>query len=93
MYIVKVCSGFEAPSIAPPFASIEQALSWIAGYAWKEFDGDADHADIFEFEGMNCRIALREARAGSGTLIRTVPRPPTPEECRRAARMTTPAGG
>lgn len=91
MYIVKVCSGFEAPSIAPPFTSIEQALRWIAGYAWTEFDGNADHADIFEFEGVNRRIALREARAGSGTLVRTVQRPPTPEECRRAALMTMPA--
>lgn len=88
MYIVKVCSGFEAPSIAPPFASIEQALRWIAGHAWTEFDGDADRADILEFEGTNGRLALRAARAGSGTLVRTVQRPPTPEEFRRAARMT-----
>jgi hypothetical protein len=86
-YIVKVGSGFEAPSISLPFTNIRQALRWIAGHAWKEFDGDADRADIFEFEGMNRRLAMREARAGSGTLVRTVQRPPTPEECRRAARV------
>jgi hypothetical protein len=85
-YIVKVCSGFEAPSIAPPFTDIRQALRWIAGHAWNEFDGDADRADVFEFEGMNRRLALREARAGYGKLVRTVQRPPTPEQCRRAAR-------
>jgi hypothetical protein len=88
-YVVRVCSGFEAPSIAPPFASIGQALRWIAGNAWKEFDGDADRADILEFEGMSRRLALREARSGHGKLVRTMRRPPTPEERRRAARDDT----
>ena len=85
-YVVRVCSGFEAPSIVPPFATIGQALRWIAGNAWNEFDGDADRADILEFEATSRRLALREARAGYGKLIRTVRRPPTPEERRRAAR-------
>ena len=86
-YIVKVGSGFEPPSISLPFTNITQALRWITGHAWNEFDGDADRADIFEFEGMNRRLALREARAGSGRLVRTVQRPPTPEQRRRAARV------
>jgi len=88
-YIVRVCSGFEVPSIAPPFADIGQALRWIAGNAWKEFDGDADRADILEFETTSRRIALREARAGYGKLVRTLRRPPTPEERRRVARDDT----
>ena len=90
-YIVKVFCGFEAPSIAPPFANLGQALRWIAANAWKEFDGYADRADIVMFEITNRRLALREARAGYGKLVRTVQRPPTPEECRRAARVTMPA--
>jgi hypothetical protein len=78
-YIVKVFCGFEAPSIAPAFASVGEALRWIACNAWKEFDGDADRAEVLEFEETNRRLALREARAGSGKLVRTVQRPATPE--------------
>lgn len=88
-YIVRVCSGSEAPSIVSPFATIGQALRWIAGNAWNEFDGDADRADILEFETTSRRIALREARAGYGKLVKTMRRPPTPEERRRAARDDT----
>ena len=87
-YIVKVFCGFEAPSISLPFANIGQALRWIEGNAWKEFDGYADRADILIFEATNRRLALREARAGCGKLVQTLQRPPTPEERRRAARMT-----
>jgi hypothetical protein len=88
---VKVFCGFEAPSIAPAFTDIGQALRWIAGNAWKEFDGDADRADVLEFNETTRRVALREARAGGGKLVRTVQRPATPEERRRAARLTMPA--
>jgi hypothetical protein len=90
-YIVKIFCGSEAPSISQPFADLGQALRWITANAWKEFDGYADRADILVFEMTNRRLALREARAGAGKLARTVARPPTPEERRRAARMTTPA--
>jgi hypothetical protein len=81
MYVVKVCCGFEAPSIARPFADIEQALRWIAAEAWQEFDGDAERAEIFELRGTDRRLALREARAGHGRLVR-------PEQRRRAARAS-----
>ena len=87
MYVVKICCGFDAPSIARPFADIEQALRWISAEAWKEFDGDAERAEIFEIDGMDRRLALRQARAGRGRLVRTVQRPPSPEQRRRAARL------
>ena len=90
-YIVKVFCGSEAPSISQPFANLGQALRWIAANAWKEFDGFADRADILMFETTNRVFVLREARAGRGKPARTVDRPPTPEERRRAARMTAPA--
>jgi hypothetical protein len=86
MYVVKVCCGFEPPSIARPFADIAQALRWIAANAWGEFDGDAERAEIFELDGTDRRFALREARAGRGRWVRTEQRPPTPEQRRRAAR-------
>ena len=89
MYVVKVCCGFEPPSIARPFADIAQALRWITANAWREFDGDAERAEIFELDGMDRRQALLEARAGGGRWIRTEQRPPTPEQRRSAAR----AGG
>jgi hypothetical protein len=63
-----------------------QALRWIAAEAWREFDGDAERAEIFELDGVNGRSALREARAGRGRLVRTEQRPPTPEQRRRIAR-------
>jgi hypothetical protein len=85
MYVVKVYCGSEAPSIAPPFSDIVQALRWIAAKAWTEFDGDAEHAEIFEFDATDRRLALREVRAGNGRLIKMVRRPPTPEQQRRAA--------
>ncbi|MDQ8729119.1 hypothetical protein [Bradyrhizobium sp. LHD-71] len=86
MYVVKVRCGFEEPSIAPPFADIAQALRWIAANAWREFDGDAERAEIFELDALDRRLVLREARAGRGRLVRTEQRPPTPEQCRRAAQ-------
>jgi hypothetical protein len=92
MYVVKICCGFEPPSIARPFADIEQALRWIAAEAWKEFDGDAELAEIFEIDGMDRRLALREARAGRGRLVRTEQRPPSPEQRRRAARLVAGSG-
>jgi hypothetical protein len=92
MYVVKVYCGFEAPSIARPFADIAQALRWIAAEAWREFDGDAERAEIFELDGMDRRLALRGARAGRGRLVRTEQRPPTPEQRRRAARAGSGSG-
>lgn len=90
MYVVKVCCGFDEPSISRPLGDIEQALRWIAARAWTEFDGDAERAEIFALDETDRRVALREVRAGLGRLVRTVPRPPTPEQLRRAARA---AGG
>lgn len=89
MYVVKVCCGFDPPSIAQPFADFDQALRWIADQAWKEFDGDAERAEIFELDEMDRRLALREVRAGHGRPVRTVQRPPTPEQLRRAARAVS----
>ena len=86
MYVVKVCCGFEAPSLTRPLRDIEQALRWIADQAWKEFDGDAERAEIFELDDMDRRLALREVRAGRGRLVWTVHRPASPDQVRRAAR-------
>jgi len=92
MYVVKVCCGFDEPSITQPLKDIEHALRWIAERAWKEFDGDAERAEIFELVGTDRRVALREVRAGLGRLVGTVPRPPTPEQLRRAARAAGDGG-
>jgi hypothetical protein len=89
MYVVKVCCGYDEPSITRPLRDIEQALRWIAAQAWQEFDGDAERAEIFELDEMNPQVALREVRAGSGRLVRTVQRPATPEQLRRAARVAS----
>ena len=86
MYVVRVCCGFDEPSMTRPLRDIEQALRWIAKQAWQEFDGDAERAEIFELDGCDRRIALREIRAGRGRLVRTLQRPPTPEQLRRATR-------
>src|SRR5437763_708440 len=67
MYVVKVCCGFDEPSITRPLRDIEQALRWIAAQAWQEFDGDAERAEIFELDEMNPQAALREVRAGSAS--------------------------
>jgi len=85
MYVVKVYCGFDEPSIAPPFADIAMAEHWIAKRAWEEFDGDAERAEVFEFDGLDRRLAMSEARAGRGRLVRTQRRPPTPTERRREA--------
>ncbi len=91
MYVVKIWCGFDPPSISQMFGDLNQALRWIADQAWKEFDGDAERADIFEFDSGDRRLALREVRAGRGRLVRTVQRPPTPEQLRRAARIASDA--
>jgi hypothetical protein len=88
MYVVKVRCGFEEPSIPPPFAEVAQALRWIDDRAWKEFDGDAERAEVFECDGRTRRRALRDARAGAGRLVTTVQRPPTPEQRRRARDLS-----
>ena len=87
MYVVRVCCGFDEPSMTGPLRDIDQALRWIASQAWLEFDGDAERAEIYELDGADRRAALREIRAGHGRLVRTMQRPPTPEQLRRAARV------
>ena len=88
MYVVKICCGFDEPSITRPLRDIEQTLRWIAEHAWKEFDGDAERAEIFELCGTDRRSVLRDIREGHGTPVRTLQRPPTPEQLRRALRVT-----